>query len=186
MDSTTLALVVGGGITACFVIIQTVIPRIIEQSFQKRFDREMTRYKNELDGDLERRKSNLNVWLELRKDILAEKWEHHKRMINEMTGVILSFQARVHDGQSHEDTVESVNLYRVMVHKSYALIPIDGIMICDEFYQQCMKAITSDEYVVIEMKLKELRNKMCEYTDKQFLISKMMSGIDQETTAATG
>lgn len=184
MDSTTLALIVGGGVTACFVIIQTVIPKIVEQSFQKRFEKEIKLYQNGLDGDLERRKNNLAVWYELRKDILAEKWEHHKRMINEMTGVILSFQARVHDGQSLEDTIESVNLYRIMVHKSYALIPMEGIIICDEFYQECMRATAQDDCLLSEMKLKQLRNKMCEYTDSQFLMSQMMSGIAQETVPA--
>lgn len=191
MHPATLTLIITGAFGLVIALLKVIIPRFIEQNLQQRHAKELEDHKNKLNLIVEEKKTDLAVWFELRKDILLEKWEHHKLIINEMTGVILSFQAMLYDRQPLATTRKSVELFRVLVHRSYALVPVEGIMICDDFYQSAYRFLDragnqEEETENAEQKLKELRNTFREFTHLQFGLAQMPEHRKKEAGISMG
>lgn len=174
MEAVFYSALITGGLGLVFFLLQYFTQKYVDKTFDQKFEKELDKYRNELATNLEREKSELSVWFELRKDILSERWQHHKTMVNEMTGVILSCQAQLYRTQGQDTTEESVELFRVKTHLSFALIPERAMVLCQEFFEEAHHFLSDPTTQRIDNKLKSLRNKYLEQMYAEFGVQEMM------------
>jgi hypothetical protein len=86
--------ILGGASGAGLILIFGVLflEKYLERAVDGRFEHRIENLRNQLTRKLEFDKSELAVWAELRKDILAQVWSANRDIIRSMTAVIMRVQ----------------------------------------------------------------------------------------------
>jgi len=92
--------ILGGASGAGLILIFGVLflKKYLERAVDGRFEHRIENLRNQLTRKLEFDKSELAVWAELRKDILAQVWSANRDIIRSMTAVIMAF--RMYSGRT--------------------------------------------------------------------------------------
>jgi hypothetical protein len=167
--------ILGGAGGAGIIIVLAIIlaPKIIERIVQNQLDVRLQKLRGFQSRNLEFDKSELEVWAQIRKDILTQMWEAHREIVGAMTLVILKTQEleRTSDlGKLSPD----IDRYRQTIHKSIDLISPDGIEICQDFLMTAYDICHAKRSPEDANPLKATRREFYEYTSEFYGLERIM------------
>jgi len=127
--------ILGGASGAGLILIFGVLflEKYLERAVDGRFEHRIENLRNQLTRKLEFDKSELAVWAELRKDILAQVWSANRDIIRSMTAVIMRVQDVQWKNRKLETLKPAIEEYRRVVHASLDLSSPKAVDLCQRF-----------------------------------------------------
>jgi hypothetical protein len=162
----------GGGAIVLIVLI-VVAPKVIERLVQNQLDVKLQHLRGVQIRNLEFDKSELEVWAEIRKDILMQIWVAHREIVGAMTTLILRTQELGQANETHK-LQPDIDQYRRTIHKSVDLISPDAVLICQDFLETAYAISGGRAEHDDANPLKEIRRKFYEYMANLYGLEKMM------------
>lgn len=164
--------------------------KLMETKINAIFQQKSERLKNELLKDLEKSKSSLGVWAQLRNDVIKELWDVNKQILQKMSSIIVEAQAILYaeklpnkdvkkfSGKEFSHLIED---YRTVVHLSFHLVDMDkALPIIQDFLECAYKlqtlqgATNSQDGLDFINKLKTIRNDYQAYIVNHFHLKEVM------------
>ena len=165
------------GVAAVLLLI--CAKKFIESGVQTQFQSRIEELRSELDRQVERLKTELDVWGAMRKDILAEVWEAHKSIIESMAKAMftvqepfvfmdfLALQETLRDEKVRykltTQLAEALLEFRKTNHNTVHLVSEDGGAICQRFFDagfELIQMLTGEVQSAGADQIVELRNMM--------------------------
>lgn len=177
------------GAGVCLVFILLFGQKLMESKINNVFEKKIEILKNDLLKDLEKSKSELNVWSELRNDVIKELWEVNKQIIQRMSAVIFGVQDLLFDKKDKHAAFKKlegyIDDYRKYIHNNMHLVDMDKVLpITQEFLNTAFELISDEDEKKTnkdyEIKLKEIRNELQQYIVNHFGLQKVMPWMINE------
>ncbi|MEK7400014.1 MAG: hypothetical protein AAB116_23975 [Candidatus Poribacteria bacterium] len=173
--------ILGSAGTAGILLVFGILlgQRILERMVDHRFNMNLEQVRGDINRKLEFDRSDLAVWMDLRKNILIEMWQVHRELVKSMTAVILDVQ-RLATKNTMTELKPTIETYRQMVHNQIYLLSPEAIDICQRFLGTAHDLADGKIEVNDGNALKRIRHEFYSLTAKLYGLEKMMPWMAQE------
>lgn len=162
-----------GGAGIALVLGLIAAQKILERTIDNRFDLQMEKWRAENERRSEFNRSDLGVWDDLRKEILAEMWKTHRSLVKAMTAVILKAQEA--EQKDNPDLIKpALEAYRNAVHENIDLLSPEAVEICQDFLQKAYMFMDGNEPINDANSLKAQRREFYGHVAEYYGLEKMM------------
>ena len=161
----------GAGIA--LILVMLFAQEFIRQGVDSRFRQRAEMLRSEIEKSLARERSELDVWAELRQDILAEIWRANRDIVRAMTALILKTQELARR-KKFALLKKPIDAYRQAVHGNIDLLSPRAVELCQEFLETAHRIKSRKQAANDANPLKALRREFYQHLAQEFGLEKMM------------